>query len=75
VVLLHRLLAWGVPLTAWWSLWWWPLESSAASGRGNIELAFEVLNLEPERKVLLAKVVPQMVTKEIAQRQIVDDKL
>ena len=75
MVLFHRLLAWRVTLTARQSFWWWPLESRAAGGRGNIELSFEVLNLEPERKVLLAKVVPQKITKEIAQCRIVDDEL
>ena len=57
MVLFHRLLAWRVTLTAWQSFWW-SLESRAAGGRSNIELPFEVLNLEPERQVLLAKVVP-----------------
>jgi hypothetical protein len=48
-MLFHCLLAWRVTLTAWQSFWWWRLESCAAGARSNIELAFEVLNFQPER--------------------------
>lgn len=60
VVLLHRLLARCVALgtSGTTTLRWGSLEGSAGGTRGDVELAFEVLNFQPERKILFTKVVP-----------------
>ena len=65
VVLLHRLLTWGVGLpdpvvTAFWC---WSLESGTARTRGDVELALEILHFQPERQVLLAKIIPKELAK------------
>lgn len=65
VMLLHRLLTWSVSLSApvVTAFWCWSLESGTARARGDVELALEILHFQPERQVLLAKVIPEKLAK------------
>ena len=77
VVLLHRLLTRSIGLSRCWvtAFWWWPLESGTARARSDVELALEILHLEPECQVLFAKVIPEKFAKQVTESGIVDDEL
>ena len=77
MVLLHRLLTRCVGFSApeVTAFWWWSLESRTARARGDVELALEILYLQPERQVLFAKVVPEKFAKQVTERRIIDDEL